>query len=401
MNVSDNCALCRVQMLRSPVLRLLPCRHLFHVKCSEGVIARPGSLCPICRELLTGHENIVRKIYKKHSNMDRERIVVCANRGEDWVNLAETLNVPYKTAYTWVSSGRSLMLKKGGVKPKALSEDQLDRVIEWLEEDSGLTLKQIQRKVVATFEKIVSIATIGNYLEGRLFTLKQVHLQPITMNSEENKLKRRDYVRRLNEYIQHGKQIVWIDQTNFNLFCRRSRGRAKIGKRAVQILPASKGPNVHLIGGISAAGVVLMERRRGSFTADAANEWIQRLLEQWVTGGNHLNDLVIICDNAPCHARLENSLAGTGVILLRLSPYSPMLNPIETIWSKIKAVVKSVLRNPHVEAPGVGQQRLVHLENLIDDAKETVTGGDCARAAQHTTSFHTAALAMDDMEVGI
>ena len=220
------------------------------------------------------------------------------------------------------------------------------------------------------------------------------------MNSMENKIKCAAYVRSLNAHIQSGKQIVWIDETNFNLFCRRTRGRARVGNRAVQVLPASKGPNIHVIGGISAAGVVIMERRRGSFTTDAANAWMTSLLEHWVNGGNHLDDLVIVCDNAPCHSRLENVIAGSGATLLRLAPYSPMLNPIESIWSKVKAHVKLNLRNPPVAGPGVGQQRLVHLENIIDNAKNTVVGGGCARAAQHSTIFHAAALAMEDMQVG-
>lgn len=46
------------------------------------------------------------------------------------------------------------------------------------------------------------------------------------------------------------------------------------------------------------------------------------------------------------------------------------------------------------------EQRLVYLENIIDQAKNTIVGGDCARAAQHCTIHHAAALAMGDMPVG-
>ncbi|VEN42387.1 unnamed protein product [Callosobruchus maculatus] len=119
------------------------------------------------------------------------------------------------------------------------------------------------------------------YIEGRLFTIKQVHKQPISMNSEENKRKRAGYVTALNRYIELGKQIVWIDETNFNLFCRRTRGRFRVGVRAVQHLPAARGPNVHLIGAISPAGVVTMELRKGSFSSASANIWITNLLQRW------------------------------------------------------------------------------------------------------------------------
>nr|CAI5851355.1 unnamed protein product [Callosobruchus analis] len=116
------------------------------------------------------------------------------------------------------------MLRKGGIKPKALVEDEINTIVEWIEDDCGLTLKQVKIKVLANFRKNVSTSTIGNYLDGRLFTMKQVHKQPISMNFEENKRKRAEYVTALNRYIELGKQIVWIDETNFNLFCRRTRG---------------------------------------------------------------------------------------------------------------------------------------------------------------------------------
>nr|CAI5821126.1 unnamed protein product [Callosobruchus analis] len=103
------------------------------------------------------------------------------------------------------------MLKKGGIKPKALIEDEINTIV-GIEDDCGLTLKQVKIKVLANFRKNVSTSTIGNYLDGRLFTMKQVHKQPISMNSEENKRNRAEYVTALNRYIELGKQIVWIDE---------------------------------------------------------------------------------------------------------------------------------------------------------------------------------------------
>jgi hypothetical protein len=65
-----------------------------------------------------------------------------------------------------------------------------------------------------------------------------------------------------------------------------------------------------------------------------------------------------------------------------------MLNPIEYIWSKVKCYTKTHLRVPQVVAPGVIEQRLVYLEEIIDAGKRYYYRGDCARAAQHTTIHH-------------
>ncbi|XP_036324954.1 spastin-like [Rhagoletis pomonella] len=97
--------------------------------------------------------------------------------------------------------------------------------------------------------------------------------------------------------------------------------------------------------------------------------------------GNQLADAIIVCDNAPCHSKLHEVCAES--TLLRLGPYSPMLNPIEIIWGKIKANVKSNIRTPDVIGPGVIEQRLQYLEGLIKDAAAAVNCGDCARSVQH------------------
>lgn len=127
------------------------------------------------------------------------------------------------------------------------------------------------------------------------------------------------------------------------------------------------------------------------------------MLQRWEGQGNNLADLVIICDNAPCHSAIENAVAihsGGRSQVLRLGPYSPMMNPVETIWAKIKTYVKGHIGVPIVEGLNLAEQRLQYLENLVDEAKLTITGGDCARAFQHSSTFHTSAVALEDMSVG-
>ncbi|KAH9113017.1 hypothetical protein AeMF1_012730 [Aphanomyces euteiches] len=61
-----------------------------------------------------------------------------------------------------------------------------------------------------------------------------------------------------------------------------------------------------------------------------------------------LQDIVVIADNAPCHSRLKNEVFEgeefSEACLLKLSPYSPMMNRIENLWLSLKAKVKSLLR---------------------------------------------------------
>jgi transposase len=344
---------------------------------------------------------VERKKHSISSPQDRQRIVECANRGGSWKRLAETLGIKYKTAYGWVRSGEPQEKRRGGNKPRSLSEEEVNAIIGWIEEDCEMTLVQIKEKVRAEMNKSIATSTIGNYLEGRYFTVKKMHSIPETMNSIFNKERRREYLMTINQFIRNGKDVVWMDETNFNLFCRRTLGRSRAGTRAVKSLPASRGPNVHVIGAMSCDGIVKMTIRRGSFRNQDCNSWIQELLVSWGNSGKNTNNLVIVCDNAPCHSRLSQAVAESGALILHLGPYSPMLNPIETIWSSLKADVKSNVRVPIVQGPQVGEQRLQYLEGILVQAIGRISNQFCTRSYQHTTTFQAAIMAMENVHVGV
>ncbi|KAG6946641.1 hypothetical protein JG688_00015939, partial [Phytophthora aleatoria] len=54
------------------------------------------------------------------------------------------------------------------------------------------------------------------------------------------------------------------------------------------------------------------------------------------------SNIVVVLDNAPCHASAEAVFAEPefqDATLQRLRPYSPMLNPIENVFSAFKSKV--------------------------------------------------------------
>ena len=61
-----------------------------------------------------------------------------------------------------------------------------------------------------------------------------------------------------------------------------------------------------------------MKTLRGAFRHDTCNAWITEVLNAWQNKGKDINNLVIVCDIALCHSRIENVLHETGAALLRL-----------------------------------------------------------------------------------
>ncbi|KAF7699609.1 hypothetical protein CDIK_1134 [Cucumispora dikerogammari] len=82
-----------------------------------------------------------------------------------------------------------------------------------------------------------------------------------------------------------------------------------------------------------------------------------------------MEGVCIILDNARIHRRITISeiTAGYGFSFHFLSPYSYMLNPIETAFSKIKNAIRSKIR--------LGSQGT--LAELIYEALSSINADDC------------------------
>lgn len=328
-----------------------------------------------------------RKKYKVSNQEDREMIVLAAKRGENWAALAAKLGINYKTAHHWVSSGRIEHKPRGGKKPKKLTESQVDILISWIENDCNLTLEQMTNKVRTHFNVSMTITTVGNYLEGRLYCCRRLDGLASNVNSYDTKIKRASYVQSLTQCIEEGKEIAWMGDINFNLFCRMSRGRPK-GQNDVEQLLGARGPNVQLIGVITAKDILLLERLQSHYYSNTCAEWIYIILQKI-----NAQNLVVVCDNSTLYTNIELEMAqqsGGMATILRLPSYSPMLNPMETIWQKIKQSV-------HVQASLLREQSLLHLEKATDEAISTITANDCRNAVHQTTLLHTDALSLNDL----
>ncbi|POM79078.1 hypothetical protein PHPALM_3314 [Phytophthora palmivora] len=80
-----------------------------------------------------------------------------------------------------------------------------------------LTLRQLADQLSGACSISVSPQTIKNHLDARLITMKQFHKEPQYMNTVKNKLKRREYLIRLQQLKAMGKSVIYMDETNFNL----------------------------------------------------------------------------------------------------------------------------------------------------------------------------------------
>lgn len=112
---------------------------------------------------------------------------------------------------------------------------------------------------------------------------------------------RRDYA---NWMLQDGinRQLLFMDEAGFNLFTRRTRGRAQRGQRAVRQVANSRGPSLNLILALSAeGGLAYFEITTGTTTRVKMQEFFDNLSQ--VIGQEF--EVTIVMDNAPVHNGIE------------------------------------------------------------------------------------------------
>lgn len=65
-----------------------------------------------------------------------------------------------------------------------LNKQQIDEIFGWIENSCALNFNQIRCKILQTLNLRVSLLIAANFLEGRVFIIKQVHSEAVTVNSE-------------------------------------------------------------------------------------------------------------------------------------------------------------------------------------------------------------------------
>ncbi|KAG9407098.1 hypothetical protein AC1031_001740 [Aphanomyces cochlioides] len=115
--------------------------------------------------------------YKRTSLSAKKRIVAAANAGGDWASVAEANGVNVSTARGWLHMESFTPKKRGGYKPRLLSNEMVDKMESWVEHDNQITLCEIQARLLTVHHIEVSTTTIHRELDARVFTYKNLHYE--------------------------------------------------------------------------------------------------------------------------------------------------------------------------------------------------------------------------------
>lgn len=157
---------------------------------------------------------------------------------------------------------------------------------------------------------------------------------------------------------------MYLDESGAQTNMTRRYGRSLRGERLVSSAPGGHWASLTMVCAIFIDRVVAPMVIEG-----AMNSWIfQGYVNSFLVPELRPGDTLIM-DNLASHKSnaVTEAIEATGAKLLFLPPYSPDLNPIEKMWSKVKAHLRSEEKRT--------KRTLI---NAIGRALKSVTPGDCS-----------------------
>lgn len=142
----------------------------------------------------------------------------------------------------------------------------------------------------------------------------------------------------LAPYLLHPDSLVFLDESGFHTAMTRGYARAPSHQRAVGVIPRNHGINHTLICTLTLAGPQAALVMNGAVNGVNFEWYVREILCPTLTPGQ-----VVVLDNLSSHHRasVRTLIEACGCTVLYLSSYSPDFNPIEMMFSKIKAFVRS------------------------------------------------------------
>ena len=165
------------------------------------------------------------------------------------------------------------------------------------------------------------------------------------------------------------RRLVFVDESGTHISMDRLRSRAPKGLRAYAKVPKNRGKNLTLIASMSLYGMGESMCVEGATDAKAFEVYIEHFLAPSLSEGQ-----VVVMDNLGAHRpkRIRELIEARGAELAFLPSYSPDLNPIEEVFSKIKNILRKLGARTH-EA----------LLEAMEEALSKVTPGDAAGWFEH------------------
>jgi transposase len=208
--------------------------------------------------------------------------------------------------------------------------------------------------------RLSSPATIANYSKKKTLISAEQQDPRVQKEREEWQRKTADIDPRC---------LKFLDQTNAKTTMTRLYARAARGQRVREFVPDGRWKSLTLMGTLGYAGDTTAFTYEGGTDVMAMRTFVQKILALELRRGH-----ILVLDRLSSHLEptVVREIKKTGAKVWHLPPYSHDFNPIEQMWSKIKAYLRKVKARDNES-----------LNWAIADALKTVTAIDAINWFAH------------------
>jgi transposase len=134
-------------------------------------------------------------------------------------------------------------------------------------------------------------------------------------------------------------RFVFLDESHAKTTMTRRYGRAPRGERVVDPVPAGKYHATTMLEALRRDATIAAMVYEGGTDVSVMQAFVEGGWRRILRPGD-----IVVMDNLSAHkdARVVAAIESAGAIVCHLPPYSPDLNPIESMWSKVKAILRSL-----------------------------------------------------------
>ena len=158
-------------------------------------------------------------------------------------------------------------------------------------------------------------------------------------------------------------RMVFLDESGVNINMTRLYGRAPAGERVTDAIPLNRPKNTTIVSSMRLDGSVAFTTYEGGTTGEKFLDYLKNTLIPTLHPGD-----IVVMDNLRTHhiEAVRTVLWEAKVSVMYLPAYSPDLNPIEMMRSKVKSILR-----------GMKERTKDTLIAAIQQAMSLVTPEDC------------------------
>ncbi|RME37775.1 MAG: IS630 family transposase [Planctomycetota bacterium] len=263
----------------------------------------------------------------------RDRVLRAYDRGMKTKQIAETFHV----SPSWARRVKQRRRETGETTPRRMGSPGVTIV------DRKQLASLVREHPDATLAELRTYLGVPCALSTLCQALKELGLSfKKTIHAAEQD--RPDVVQRRSAWrawtqATDARRLIFVDETWAKTNMTRLRGRAPRGQRLVDKTPHGHWKTTTLIAALGIQGMRCSTVVDGAVNGDVFEAFVAQVLVPQLKAGD-----IVIMDNLSSHKRagIRERIEAVGAELLYLPPYSPDLNPIEMVFSKIKQLLRTL-----------------------------------------------------------